>query len=331
MALTLTRNAPGLTSRPAAPAPGRRVIHGTPASAGGFNPAELAAIQQPEPDMYSPEGYLEHSMQSEMGALDAQYKQKWDIIQKNVKNLGPAKAQQMLTALMTQGRNEGIALQAKWREKADLVSRITKLRDQGAMVDDLDTERMRWDIAAGSEMANKLFPKPVDPAIGYGKLDTLEGRLQGDLKSFSVKETGGAWWDPRSTKQEITYLDPQTGEEATATRVYNPDGSMSIVSGHNVINRFDSRTRALQLVRGQMNAYWGNDGPLTKDMKNLAARVPEGSNGLLIADHARAAIAVRHAERQGRKKPKKEPIYAQNEAGATLVSYDGGGTWQASE
>ena len=111
----------------------------------------------------TPEKYVSDTLHSDMKILKGDFERRWEMIRGNVKSLGLDQAEAMLTKLGMATRDKVSELKAEAQGRTDEIKRIMKLRDQGAFKqvqqsDSRSVDKMLWQVAAGPEVAESMFP-----------------------------------------------------------------------------------------------------------------------------------------------------------------------------
>jgi hypothetical protein len=111
----------------------------------------------------TPEKYVSDTLHSDMKILQGDFERRWKMIRGNVKSLGLDHAEAMLTKLGMATRDKVSELKAEAQGRTDEIKRIMKLRDQGAFkqvqqLDSRSVDKMLWQVAAGPEVAESMFP-----------------------------------------------------------------------------------------------------------------------------------------------------------------------------
>jgi hypothetical protein len=111
----------------------------------------------------TPEEYVSDTLHSDMKIIRGDFERRWKMIRGNVKSLGLDHVGAMLTKLVMATRDKVSELKAEAQGRTDEIRRIMKLRDQGAFkqvqqLDSRSVDKMLWQVAAGPEVAESMFP-----------------------------------------------------------------------------------------------------------------------------------------------------------------------------
>jgi len=264
----------------------------------GHTAEELAGIQPgtgpskfgaPD-DIPTPAAYLDGIMEEEMQAIDEKYRTKWNMIQEHVKYLGPDKAQQMLTDLLMQGKNEVAGVQAKFKQRAGTLGRVEKLHGQGA-IDDAKYRNLSWTIAGGKALADSMYSEEeeeVDTLAAMSKINTAETQAQAYMDKYEVTPaTPGGFWSgpkPRSIKRRRGTDREDIADQSEALKAY------------------DRNAQDLHLVRNVDEAV-RNGVPYSKAVA-AAKRTLDYDGSSTLGDRVRAEALVKKSP------PGQEELYA---------------------
>jgi len=111
----------------------------------------------------TPEKYVADTLRSEMQIVQDKLNERWELIYKQRRYLGDAQTSAMLSKLEMAARVKVTDLKVEAQGPTDEMKRIIKLRDQGAFkralqLDSGSIGKMLWEIAAGPEVAEAIFP-----------------------------------------------------------------------------------------------------------------------------------------------------------------------------
>jgi len=279
------------------------------------------------PDRNKPDDYLNDTLQSEMNAVQTKLTERWKMIQGQAKNLGPQKTSAMLQQLEMAARNKVIELKAGVQQRTDMMNRIRTLQKQGALSGAADftasgsVDKMIWQVAAGPEIAEGMFPKtkppespePVDTLKEYGQASQQANRVESSLEDYRIgpDQRESRWYLPavmeKKTPGPVQVFDPQATETVKG-KVYTgawkdaPDQGKAAREMSSLRGELNVMNDAMGRIRQGETSGIKNLGAL----RNLSGRMQTGQASIgTIGDKIRASVLLNKINR-GQVTSKKE-------------------------